>query len=112
MPGSCDRCGSPLIQIDHYGDQLAARRECNRWQGDKDAFIVELEVEDWEPLGEVAKLPEIDFTPQEESVQSDLTLELLWQRGTNRLQIILASIDSPHAQAISTGQPKQSNPRH
>jgi hypothetical protein len=22
MPRSCDRCGAPLIQIDHYGDRL------------------------------------------------------------------------------------------
>ena len=51
MPGNCKRCGSSLIQIDHYGDRLTGCLECNLWQGDKSAFIVELEVEDWEALG-------------------------------------------------------------
>jgi hypothetical protein len=53
MPGSCDRCGSPLIQIDHYGDRLIGCLACNRWQGDKHAFTVALEVEDWEALGKL-----------------------------------------------------------
>jgi len=50
MPGICDRCGSPLIQIEHYGDRLTGCLACNLWRGDKSAFIVELEVEDWEAL--------------------------------------------------------------
>jgi hypothetical protein len=53
MPSSCDRCGSPLIQIDHYGDQLTGCLACNVWRGDKGAFIVELAVEDWEALGKL-----------------------------------------------------------
>jgi hypothetical protein len=53
MPDSCHRCGSPLIQIDHYGDRLTGCLACNLWQGDKSAFIVELEVEDWEALGKL-----------------------------------------------------------
>ena len=53
MPGSCDRCGSPLIQIDHYGDRLTGCVACNVWRGDKSAFIVELAVEDWEALGKL-----------------------------------------------------------
>ena len=58
MPGNCKRCGSSLIQIDHYqidhyGDRLTGCLECNLWQGDKSAFVVELEVEDWEALGKL-----------------------------------------------------------
>jgi hypothetical protein len=53
MPGNCKRCGSSLIQIDHYGDRLTGCLECNLWEGDKRAFIVELEVEDWEALGKL-----------------------------------------------------------
>jgi hypothetical protein len=53
MPGSCERCGSPLIQIDHYGDRLTGCVACNVWRGDKSAFIVELAVEDWEALGKL-----------------------------------------------------------
>jgi uncharacterized Zn finger protein (UPF0148 family) len=53
MLGNCHRCGSPLIQIDHYGDRLIGCPACNRWRGDKSAFIVELEVEDWEALGKL-----------------------------------------------------------
>jgi hypothetical protein len=53
MPGSCNRCGAPLIQIDHYGDQLTGCLACNVWRGDKGAFIVELAVEDWEALGKL-----------------------------------------------------------
>ena len=51
MPGSCNRCGAPLIQIDHDGDQLTGCLTCNVWRGDKAAFIIELAVEDWEALG-------------------------------------------------------------
>ena len=53
MPGSCTRCGAPLIQIVHYGDQLTGCLACNVWRGDKGAFIVELAVEDWEALGKL-----------------------------------------------------------
>jgi hypothetical protein len=53
MTRSCDRCGSPLIQIDHYDDRLTGCLACNLWQGDKSAFIVELEVGNWEALGKL-----------------------------------------------------------
>jgi hypothetical protein len=53
MPGSCDRCGAPLIEIGHHGDRLTGCLVCNLWRGDKGAFIVELEVEDWEALGKL-----------------------------------------------------------
>jgi hypothetical protein len=51
MQGTCDRCGAPLIEIEHYGDRLTGCLACNLWRGDKSEFIVELEVEDWEALG-------------------------------------------------------------
>ena len=53
MPGSCQRCGAPLIEIEHHGDRLTGCLACNLWQGTKAAFIVELEVEDWEALGKL-----------------------------------------------------------
>jgi hypothetical protein len=53
MPGSCERCGAPLIEIEHHGDRLTGCLACNLWRGDKNAFIVELEVEDWEALGKL-----------------------------------------------------------
>ena len=53
MPGSCQRCGAPLIEIEHHGDRLMGCLACNLWQGTKAAFIVELEVEDWEALGKL-----------------------------------------------------------
>jgi hypothetical protein len=53
MPGSCKRCGAPLIEIDHHGDRLIGCVGCNTWQGDKSAFVVELNVEDWEALGKM-----------------------------------------------------------
>ena len=46
----CDRCASPLTEIDHYGERLTGCLECNCWQGSKGAFIVELSVEDVEAL--------------------------------------------------------------
>ena len=61
MPSSCDRCGSPLIQIDHYGNQLTGCLACNVWRGDKGAFIVELAVEDWEALGKLRNSVKMDF---------------------------------------------------
>jgi hypothetical protein len=54
MPGSCKRCGAPLIEINHHGDQLIGCVGCNAWQGDKSAFVVELNVEDWEALGKMS----------------------------------------------------------
>jgi uncharacterized Zn finger protein (UPF0148 family) len=55
MLGSCKRCGAPLIEVDHHGDRLVGCPNCNTWQGDKSAFIVELDVEDWEALGRVSE---------------------------------------------------------
>jgi hypothetical protein len=55
MLGSCKRCGAPLIAIDHHDDRLIGCVSCNVWEGDKSAFVVELNVEDWEALG---KMPE------------------------------------------------------
>lgn len=55
MLGSCKRCGAPLIEVDHRGDRLVGCPDCNAWQGDKGAFVVELNVEDWEALG---RMPE------------------------------------------------------
>jgi uncharacterized Zn finger protein (UPF0148 family) len=54
MPGSCDRCGAPLIEIEHQGNSLIGCLACNHWRGDKSAFAVELEVENWEALGKLA----------------------------------------------------------
>jgi hypothetical protein len=28
---NCDRCKRLLIEIDHYGERLIGRIECNRW---------------------------------------------------------------------------------
>jgi hypothetical protein len=53
MPGNCDRCGAVLIEIEHHDDHLTGCLTCNLWRGDKAAFIVELEVEDWEALGKL-----------------------------------------------------------
>jgi hypothetical protein len=54
MPSNCERCGSPLIQIEHCGARVTGCIACNRWQGDKTAFVVELELEDWQALGKLA----------------------------------------------------------
>ena len=50
MRNVCDRCDAPLIEIDHYGDRLRGCIECNIWRGGKNAFVVELWVEDIEAL--------------------------------------------------------------
>jgi hypothetical protein len=47
---NCERCGSPLKEIDHYGERLTGCLECNVWQGSKRAFVVELSVEDMRAL--------------------------------------------------------------
>lgn len=64
MPGTCDRCGAPLIQIDHYGDRLTGCVACNVWRGDKGAFIVELAVEDWEALGKLKESVKWSLRPR------------------------------------------------
>ena len=55
MLGSCKDCGAPLIEITYHGDRLTGCVTCNVWRGDKGAFVVELNIEDWEALG---KMPE------------------------------------------------------
>ncbi len=50
---TCDRCTSSLIEIDHYGERLLGCIECNVWRGSKQAFIVELSVEDFQALREL-----------------------------------------------------------
>jgi hypothetical protein len=50
MRETCDQCDAPVIEIDHYGERLIGCIECNRWQGSKRAFIVEMSVEDFEAL--------------------------------------------------------------
>jgi hypothetical protein len=54
MPSGCDRCGAALIEIEHHGHRLIGCLACNRWQGDKSAFVVELEMEDWKALGKLS----------------------------------------------------------
>jgi hypothetical protein len=46
----CDRCESPLIEIDRYGERLVGCLECNVWQSNKRAFVVELSAEDVQAL--------------------------------------------------------------
>jgi hypothetical protein len=53
MPELCDRCSAPLIEIDHWGERLTGCIECNTWRGGKNAFVVELSVEDFEALREL-----------------------------------------------------------
>lgn len=55
MFGSCKSCGAPLIEIAHQGEHLIGCANCNIWHGDKAAFIVELNVEDWEALGKMSE---------------------------------------------------------
>lgn len=71
MPGSCDRCGSPLIQIDHYNDRLIGCLICNVWRGDKSAFVVELAVEDWETLGKLRDSVKWTLRPRKKRVKED-----------------------------------------
>jgi hypothetical protein len=56
--GNCDRCKRPLIEIDHYGEQLVGCIECNRWgfRGSKRLFM-ELPEEEREALRRVRSWP-------------------------------------------------------
>ena len=47
---NCDRCNEPLIEIEHYGEQLVGCIECNCWRGERSAFIVDLSIEDVQAL--------------------------------------------------------------
>jgi hypothetical protein len=54
MPELCDRCNTPLIEIDHYGERLVGCIECYRWswRGSSRLFM-ELPEEDLEALREM-----------------------------------------------------------
>jgi hypothetical protein len=47
---NCERCGSPLKEIDHYGERLTGCLECNVWRSSKRAFVVELLPDDIKAL--------------------------------------------------------------
>jgi hypothetical protein len=48
---TCPHCQRPLIEIDHYGEQLIGCIECNRWGRPGDATLsVQLLEEDLEGL--------------------------------------------------------------
>src|SRR5262245_12743128 len=47
---NCDRRRKPLIEIDHYGEQLIGCIDCNCWRGNRSAFIVDLSVEEIQAL--------------------------------------------------------------
>lgn len=64
MPGSCDRCGAPLVQIDNNSLSLTGCVACNIWRGDKSAFVVELDVQDWEALGRMQETVKWTLRPR------------------------------------------------
>jgi len=47
---NCERCNEPMIEIEHYGEQLVGCIECNCWQGGRSAYVVHLSVEDFQAL--------------------------------------------------------------
>ena len=47
---TCERCQQLLIEIERYGDRLIGCVECNCWQSNKSAFIVDLSVGDIQAL--------------------------------------------------------------
>jgi hypothetical protein len=48
MSEVCDRCNSPLMEIDHYGDRLTGCLKCNVWRGKQ--LVIQLPDEDLEAL--------------------------------------------------------------
>jgi uncharacterized Zn finger protein (UPF0148 family) len=61
VSSTCDRCGSPLIEIDHYGDRLTGCLKCNVWRGKQ--LVIQLPEEELEALkgeGRLRILPEPD----------------------------------------------------
>jgi len=51
----CERCQQLLIEIERYGDHLIGCVECNCWQSNKSAFIMDLAVGDIQALRTVGK---------------------------------------------------------
>ena len=47
---NCDRCNEPMIEIEHYGEQLIGCIDCNCWKGGRSAFIEDLSIEDIQAL--------------------------------------------------------------
>jgi hypothetical protein len=45
-----DRCNAPMIDIEHYGEQLTGCIECNCWHRGKSAFLIDLSAADIEAL--------------------------------------------------------------
>jgi hypothetical protein len=39
MPNRCPHCGSPIFEIEHYGERLIGCIECNRWSRDQWIFM-------------------------------------------------------------------------
>jgi hypothetical protein len=51
MPELCDRCGAPLVEIDHYGERLigCVKMQSVKWRGGK-SLVIELSQSDLEAL--------------------------------------------------------------
>jgi hypothetical protein len=47
---NCDRRNEPVIEIEHWDEQLVGCMECNCWRGGRSAFIIDLSVEDIQAL--------------------------------------------------------------
>jgi hypothetical protein len=47
---NCDRCNAPMIEIEHYGEQLTGCIDCNCWKERRGAYIVDLAIEDIQAL--------------------------------------------------------------
>jgi hypothetical protein len=47
---NCDRCNEPMIEIEHYAEQLTGCIDCNCWKGSRSAFIVDLSIEEVQAL--------------------------------------------------------------
>ena len=47
---NCDHCNAPMIEIEHYGEQLTGCIDCNCWKGSGSAFIVDLSIKEAQVL--------------------------------------------------------------
>ena len=55
----CERCQQLLIEIERYGDHLIGCVECNCWQSNKSAFIMDLAVGDIQALRDGRQTPHL-----------------------------------------------------
>jgi hypothetical protein len=87
MPEACDRCGAPLMEIDHYGEPLTGCLGCNIWRGKQ--LVIQLPEEDVQALRKLRRSFKEEFIAEYEDGTQEVfaVLQSASDQGPGALEI-------------------------